>query len=728
VKLPRSRPIPVILQMTAVECGAACLAMILSFWGRATRVSELRDAWGIGRDGVTAHWLAAEARRLGLRTAAVAIPAAQFGRIPLPAIVHWQFDHFLVVERWSPKHVVVVDPAIGRRRLSSEEFELGFTGVVLAFEPGAGFEPRDAVHPPQWRTYLASLLRLPGAWTAVIRILLASACLQLLGLVLPVTTELLVDHVLPERQVGLVPLLGLGLGVAVLSQLATSYVRAVVLVNLRTRLDARVLVSLFEHALSLPLRFFQQRSTGDLLLRVESAMDLREILTGQMVSLMLDGALVLVYLALILTQSPLLGAVVLAIGALQVAMTVASVPWQHELLRRDLTARGIAQSYLAEAFQGIATLKAAGAEERASRHWGNLTSAQLEIASRRGKAAALVESCMGSVRTFAPLVVLAVGAIEVLDGRLSLGALLAFQALAGAMFLPLWTLVSSLQQLQLVGATLERISDISDAAPEQELDGRSSASRLNGKIELIGVSFRYGSHTPWVLRNVSLTVEPGQTVALVGRTGSGKSTLAQLLLGLLAPTEGEIRYDGVPMSQLDLRTLRRQCGVVLQEPTLFSGSLRDNIALHDPEVPLEEVVAAARLAAIHDDIQQMPMGYSTRVAEGGAGLSGGQRQRLALARALAQRPSILLLDEATSNLDVLTEGQVQANLNQLACTRVVIAHRLSTVRNADVIVLLEDGSIAQHGSHERLLVQGGAYAQLVRNQEATGRQVPALIG
>jgi ATP-binding cassette, subfamily B, bacterial len=315
------------------------------------------------------------------------------------------------------------------------------------------------------------------------------------------------------------------------------------------------------------------------------------------------------------------------------------------------------------------------------------------------------------------------GTLLVLDGKMSLGTMLALNAIATAFLLPLSSLVSNGQRLQLVGAHLERLADVLTAESEQQLQPVQTAPKLTGNIEFQQVSFRYDANAPLVLHNISFTIEPGQKIALVGRSGSGKSTLAKLLLGLYLPTSGEILYDNIPLQSLNWRSLRRQFGVVLQESFLFSGSIRQNISLNHPSLSLEKIIAAAKLAAIHDDIMQMPMGYQTRIAEGGSGLSGGQRQRLSLARALAHQPAMLLLDEATSHLDVVTESIIEHNLHNLSSTRIAIAHRLSTIRNADTILVLDQGTIVEQGNHEQLLRLDGHYAALIRGFAQNSQEV-----
>jgi ABC-type bacteriocin/lantibiotic exporter with double-glycine peptidase domain len=690
------RRVPILRQLNAVECGAACLAMILNYHGRKTSVAECRDSCGVGRDGTTAQTIAKAARGYGLRVKAFSLDPAEFKNLPLPAIVHWKFEHFVVVERWSPTRVDVVDPAIGRCRISAAEFEAGFTGVVLTLEPGVAFQAQQPDSQTAWSRYLGSLLRTPSAAGLMAQILGASLAVVLLGLAQPLFTKIVVDRVLPFRINGAMPTLGAGLVVVVAAHAAATYLRAALLIYLQVRLDMHIMMGFFEHLLSLPFQFFQHRNSGDLLMRLGSNVVIREALTGQTVSAFLDGVLVAAYLAILLARAPLFGLLALGVGFLQAAILLGTSRRSQDLTQRDLVAQVATQSYLVEALGGVAALKASGSEPQALEHWSTLFTNELNTSIRRGHFSAAVETALAMLRTLSPLLLLWVGTSRVLDGSMSLGNMLAMMALATSFLGSLASLVSNGQRFQLVAAHLERIADVLDTRPEQDLHLAHDVLRLTGRIELRNVGFRYDPNSPFVLRNISLTIEPGQKVAFVGRTGSGKSTLAMLLLGLYEPTEGQILYDGVPLQNMNYRSLRSQFGVVLQEPCLFSGSIRHNIAFHNPSLGLDKVMQAARLAEIHEEIMAMPMAYETRIAEGGNGLSGGQRQRLSLARALASSPVILLLDEATSHLDVTTEESVEQNLTQIACTRIVIAHRLSTIRNADQILVVEGGTVATH--------------------------------
>ena len=710
------RKVPQMMQMSAVECGAACLAMILSYYGRPTSISEIREHCGIGRDGLSAQSIVRAARDYGLRVRAIALQKNDFRDVRLPAIVHWEFDHFLIVERWNLKYVDIVDPATGRMRVTAEEFDLGFTGVVLLFEPGVHYHRDHTRSQAGVRTYIARWLQ-QAPWT-LIQVLVASLFLQVFGLGIPVLTKVVVDHILPLHQPSAMTILGLGILVLLGAQLVTMMLRAILLVYLQAHVDMSMMLSFFEHLLSLPLYFFQQRASGDIISRLNSNVLIRETLSNQLVSTVLDGSFVTVYVLILFWQSRIFGLLVLAIGLIQVALLLGTNRPLRELSMRELIAQGRSQSYVTEVLGGMVSLKASGAEQRAFQHWSNLFFEQLNVSVRRNTLSSIVDAAMSLFQSLAPLLLLWIGTLQVLNGTMQVGTMLALNALAMAFFLPLASLVSSGQKLQLVRSHLERLVDVMEADPEQQTQLVQQPPKLSGEIRLQHVSFRYGSQSPDVLKDISVVIQAGQKVALVGRTGSGKSTLGKLLLGLYVPTQGEILYDHIPLRALNYQAVRAQFGTVMQEATVFSGTVRQNIAFNDPTMDLERIAQAARMAALHDDIMSMPMGYETSISEQGSALSGGQRQRLALARALAHTPVLLLLDEATSSLDAVTEQIVERNIATLDCTQIIIAHRLSTIRNADKILVLDEGCIVESGTHQELLRRNGYYAKLVQSQFA----------
>ncbi|MDJ0620557.1 MAG: peptidase domain-containing ABC transporter [Calothrix sp. MO_192.B10] len=710
----QSYRVPIRLQLNEVECGAACLATILSYYGRHTSVSECRDCFDVGRDGVSAQHLAEVAHSYGLRVKAYAIDMADFRYVPLPAIAHWNFNHFVVVESWSPNRIGIVDPAGGRYQLTAAQFDGSFTGVVLTLEPGAGFEPRGKTSQPLWLQFLIRYTVLQPQ--LFIQIIGASLLLQCLGLGLPILTKVFIDRILPFHLNSLMPILAIGIAILMLAQLIVSYLRSALLIYLRARIDIQTILGFFDHLLTLPFRFFEQRSTGDLSMRMGSNAIIREMLTTQSLSVLLDGCFILGYLLILLSQQLFFGLIVLAFGLLQVALLLATTRRVHYLMQKELAAQAEAQSYMVEALTGILTLKATGCEDRAFDRWSNLFIKHLNVSLQRNQLTAIIEAFLQAMRTLSPLVLLWLGTFYVLQKNMSLGTMLAMNAIAALFLAPIASLVTSGQYLQVAGAHLERLTDVLQAESEQGIKTTKAAPKLKGHIEFKNVSFQYDKNAPLVLKNVSFVIQPGQKVAIVGQSGSGKSTLAKLLLGLYRPNTGQILYDGISLENFNSRTWRNQFGVVLQEPFLFSGSIRQNIAFNKPALSLQEVIAAAHIAVIDDEIMQMPMGYETRIAEGGSGLSGGQRQRLSLARALAGQPAILLLDEATSHLDTPTERLVEQNLGQISCTQIIIAHRLSTIRNADLILVLHRGSIVEQGSHTYLLEQRGYYATLVNNQ------------
>ncbi|MFI6503975.1 peptidase domain-containing ABC transporter [Nonomuraea typhae] len=710
---PHRTGVPLVLQMSNADCGAACLAMVLRHFGDRVSLHEVREACAAGRDGVSAAAIVRAGGAFGLRIKGFHATPEAAEALPAPLIAHWGGDHFVVVEEVGRQRVRVADPARGRLRLSRAEFADGLGSLLLTAEPAEGFRPRRRARVPFWRTYGVALLRLPGARRILAQVLAISVIVQVLGLAMPALTRVVVDDVIGAGVSRLGVLLAAGIAVVVLADALSRYLRGTLLLTAQGRMDGQVLHGVLGHLLRLPLRFFEQRRTGDIVARLSSVVMIREMLTGQVLATVIDSVLVLTYLVALAWLAPPVAAAVAAAVAVQALVLAATTGRVRELMARDIAAQADSQSYLVEVLGAVSMVKAGAQEQKVLRRWSQLASSWLSASMLRAHLTTVVEALSAPLRLLTPLLALAVGTAQVLAGGLSAGGMLAAAWLAAAVMAPLSALIGNAQRLQLAGAQLERLADVLQTAPEPPLTDASVRPRLDAPIRIENLSFRYDDYGPMALRDVAFTIEPGQRVAIVGSTAAGKTTLAMLLLGLYEPTSGRIVY-GDPGA--DVRLLRAQVGAVLQEPVLFSGSLRDNITMGDADIDDRALATALRVACLDEDVARMPLGVGTRVSERGGGLSGGQRQRLAIARAVARRPRLLVLDEATSHLDAQTEAAIAARLRELQCTQVVIAHRLSTIRDCDLIVVLHQGGVAESGRHEELVGRGGRYAALVRAQ------------
>lgn len=704
--------VPFVPQMEAVECGAASLAMVLGAHGRHRPLVDLRQACGVSRDGANALALLRAAREEGLEAEAVKVEAEHLADLPVPAILHWNFNHFLVLERVTSRGAVLVDPALGRRRASREELDRAFTGVALAFAPTDDFQPLPKRRPSLGR--YGDLLR--AARPHLLQLLAVSLMLQGIGLLFPMANQILLDRVIAPKQEPWLWGLAFGLGAATVSKVLLALVRSWVIQGLQTHFDQELLAGFLGHLLQLPLSFFLQRTPGDLQQRVQSNVQLRALFTSRSVSALLDVFLLLGYATLMAAYQPLLGALVLGFGALRVAVLWVQMDRNQQSMAGEMAAGGREAGALVEALSSLETLKASGAEGHMTRRTADRMVERINAGLLRrnldlfaGQASVLIQGLAGAT-------ILWVGGSLVVQERMTVGVYAAFIALQSLFLGPLDSLLSAAGQLQFVGNHLMRLDDVLDTPPEPS--GTWDPGRLAGAVSIEGVTFGYSPGGPPVLQDITVDIRAGEKVALVGPTGAGKSTLARLMLGMHVPGTGRIRFDGRDLSELELSSLRRQMGVVLQDTFLFDDTVRANLSLNDPSLPESRLVWAARMACVWDVVEALPKGLDSRVGENGSLLSGGQRQRLALARALAHEPSILLLDEATSALDLDTEAKLHANLASLGCTRILIAHRLATVMDADRILVVEAGRIVQSGRYAELASQPGLFRQQVAAMEA----------
>ena len=700
--------VPFIPQMETVECGCACLAMVLASHCHHAPLAEVRLACSVGRDGTSAAAIRRAAIGYGFEVEAVRAAVDALPELPLPAILHWGFNHFVVLESCGRRGAILIDPASGRRRVAAKELADWFTGVALTFVPGAAFNPRPARRPSMepYRALLGHALPVIGQVIGLTALLVILACLSAMSL------PFLIDQVLLPRRSSWLVGLTVALASAWLGRNLASLVRRFLLQGLQAHLDLQLRRRFLAHLAYLPLAFFLQRHAGNLMHRTNSLDWIRFQFTSHAVSVLLDAIQLLAFGSLMVAMAPVLGLCLLALSLVRVALAVGLRRPCGQLMAEELAASGKEQAVLMECISAMEVLKSSQSEDRLLERWTRRMVERLNAGFRRRRLEAGLGAGMGVLQAISMACVLWLGGRAVMAERMTPGDLAAFltiQALVGA---PLQSLLAAYTQLQYLGYHLLRVDDIL-THPVERRDG-ADPGRLLGAVDLEEVSFRYSAGSPWAVAEVSLQVRPGEKIALVGPSGSGKTTLAHLILALHQPEKGCICFDGHPLETLDPASLRRQMGVVLQDTFLFDDTVRANLSLHDPDLPLVALRRAASLACFLEVIETLPLGFDTRVGDNGHRLSGGERQRLSLARALAHDPSILLLDEATSALDLATELRLHANLATLGCTRLVIAHRMATVKDADRVIVLDRGRIVQQGSYQVLAARQGLFRDLLR--------------
>ncbi|HVT18281.1 MAG TPA: NHLP family bacteriocin export ABC transporter peptidase/permease/ATPase subunit [Thermoanaerobaculia bacterium] len=710
---------PTVLQMEALECGAAALAIVLAHYGRWVPLEELRVACGVSRDGSKASNIVKAARAYGLEAKGYKREPQGLREVQPPMILHWNFNHFVVLEGIRKGRGYLNDPATGPRQVTEEELDQAFTGVVLTFKPGPEFARRG--QPP--RLIPALQKRIAGSWAAIAFVFLAGLALTMTGMVVPVFSKVFVDSVLLENRREWLPVLLFAMVAAALLMGALSWLQQRYLLRLETRIAVGGSSRFLWHVLRLPSEFFTQRYAGDISSRVAINDRVAQLLSRDLATNAV-GTLMIVFFAVLLFQYDV---VLTVIGIAVVSLNVVALRYvarkRTDGNRRLVQDQGKLVGAAIGGLQTIETLKATGGEADLFTRWAGYQAKVVNGRQQLERYTQILDAVPPLLAAVNTALILGIGGLRVIDGALSLGSLVAFQLLMVFFVTPVSRLVSLGGRLQMVEGDMNRLDDVlryrldpaAVAGSEAELPATAPV-KLSGRLELRRVCFGYSRLDPPLVADLELLLEPGSRVALVGSSGSGKSTIAKLVTGIYPPWSGEILLDGRPRAEFLPSVIANSLAAVDQNVFLFEGTVRDNLTLWDTTVPLPEVVAAAKDACIHEDIAARPGGYDSLVEEGGANWSGGQRQRLEIARALVGRPSLLVLDEATSALDPATESRIDENLRRRACACLIIAHRLSTIRDADEILVLERGKVVQRGTHDELKEVDGPYRRLISSE------------
>src|SRR6266702_57440 len=697
---------PTVFQMEALECGAASLAMILAYHGLWVPLEKLREACGVSRDGSKASNVLKAARQFGLMARGFRKEPASLHELPMPSIIHWNFNHFVVLERLDADYAYINDPSVGRRKVGHDEFDTAFTGVVLAMQPGPGFKPggREPDFLPLLRRRLSNSL-----W-AVLLLAALSMALVAPTILVPTFAKIFVDDVLIKHVEGWFTPLLIGMAITALARSLMTAFQQSLLLRIQTKLTVTMVSQLLWHVLTLPMEFFTQRHSGDLANRIAASEQIAQLLSNGVAANALN-LISVVFIAITMAfYDGLLAAISIAMALLNV-LVLRLVARQREDLNRKLTIeRAKLNGSTIEIIRTIETIKAGGLEDDAFARWAGFQAKVLNAERDLGVYSTFLDSCPIFLTGLTIAIVLGVGGLRIVDGALTIGGLVE----------PVNALVQQTTAFLAIKGNLFRIEDVFNyparpLVPIERAPARMPA-KLSGRVELKDISFGYSALEPPLIEDFSLVVEPGCRVALVGTSGSGKSTVGRMVSGLYRPWSGDIRIDGWSMTGIPQEIFTNSVAYIDQEILLFEGTARDNLTLWDDTVPEASVSRALKDALIHEEIAVRAGNYDCHVAEDGRNFSGGQRQRLEIARALVGNPSVVVLDEATSALDPIVEKAIDDNLRRRGCTCIIVAHRLSTIRDCDEILVMSNGRVVQRGTHQELLAEGGEYVQLVSGE------------
>ena len=706
---------PTVYQMEATECGAASLSMIFGYFGRYMSSEKMRIETGVSRDGCNAGNLMRCAKKNGLECHGYRKETGSLIKTEPPCIIHWNFNHFVVFEGIKRGYAYINDPAQGRRRLSLDELDEAFTGIVLTFKPTDKFEKQ-----PENNTIFGFMKdRLSGRGGTVLKLLLIGLLLVIPGLAIPAVTRFILDNMNMNGDMRRLNAAIVFMATFVMVKVFLSFYRGRVLICLQNKMILQSAYEFVSHLLRLPISFFEQRYAGDLADRVENNNNVNNFLSGELAECVLNLIISVFYLTLMILYSPILTLIVLCSAAVSALTLKLGAQYLSDISMKTRRDNGKLTGALCSGLNIISTLKATGAEnEYATRILGyfarNISAEQKT--NRFQQVITVIPQVMSAVTS---IIILAVGGISVMNGNMTIGMLAAFSALADGFEKPVESLVGFVRRIHIIKADIARVEDVYKYKEDEKFGGTADTkvkmAKLSGETEVKNISFGYSILDEPLIKDFSFKLKSGESIAVIGMSGCGKSTVSKILSGLYRPWSGEVLFDGKSIDKIPKEVLAASVSCVSQEPRIFSGTIRENLTMWNSGILESDMIKAAKDACIHDVITQKDGAYDYKLSEGGMNLSGGQRQRLEIARALVTNPSVLILDEATSALDAIVEKKILDNIKKRGCTCLVVAHRLTAIRDCDSIIVMDKGRAVQKGSHRELAAQGGLYADMIKN-------------
>ncbi|MBQ9366042.1 MAG: NHLP family bacteriocin export ABC transporter peptidase/permease/ATPase subunit [Schwartzia sp.] len=709
---------PVVLQMEAAECGAASLGIILGYYKKYMPLEKLRELCGVSRNGSNAGNVMSAAETLGMKAEGFSYAPEELKKLIPPFIIHWEFHHFLVFEGYDEKsgEVFLNDPAVGHRSVSWEEFEGSFTGVTLVLRPGDGFV-QDGEQESIWKTLLSDIVEDRRALCFILGV---GLCLSLVNLGVPLISQTFLDDVLTYKHRQWLFDVLLALFIALVMTLGLNFLRSWCLIRWQGQMTISESSSFLAYVLKLPVAFFHTRYSGEIASRVQFHESIADFVTGKLAMTVLDIGIAVFYLFLLTLYNVKLTVIGVIFTAISIFVTYASYQWLKEQRMKLQQEYGNLYGISVAGIASVETLKANGNEEDFFVKWADANARYLTMAQKQEYYSQFINFVPAALSGMNGAIIMAEGGFSIMDGLMSVGIFVAFQSLMQNFQAPIGRITGMSQDIQQASSQMMKINDVYRYPLDEEKELTEEAMKglppkLSGRLELKQVNFGYSHTLPTLIKKLNLKLEPGRRVAIVGKSGSGKSTLAKLVSGLYQPWSGEILFDGVPSTEVPREVFAQSVAVVEQDIFLLEGTVAENISLFDPNVPIRDIIQAAKDAMIHDEIALMRGGYDAMLEEGGFNLSGGQRQRMEIARALAANPSLLILDEATSALDPVTEREIMKNIRRRGCACFIVAHRLSTIRDCDEIIVLKKGRVVQRGTHESLMEEEGYYKKLIQS-------------